>query len=80
LDSKKSSTRSCAIGYSARRSDALTPEAETIPWYEDPAQLRQKSEELGVSHAQLAKLIGRHPSYIEEIESGCIALKVGRES
>ena len=44
------------------------------PWYEDATELRQKREELGVSAARLAKAVGRHRSWIEEIEAGRIAL------
>ena len=42
-------------------------------WYEDPHKLQEKRIELGVSVERLAKIVGRHKSYIEEIEAGHIA-------
>ena len=48
-----------------------TPTA--LEWYGDPHKLQQKRIDLGVSIERLAKIVGRHKSYIEEIEAGHIA-------
>lgn len=54
--------------------EAKPPVIEEKLWYEDAAKLQQKRIDLGVSVERLAKLIGRHRSYVEEVESGRIPL------
>lgn len=53
---------------------AIAEKSSTLEWYEDPVKLREKREALGVSVERLARIVGRHKSYVEEVESGRIPL------
>lgn len=52
----------------------MIEEPSTLAWYEDFHQLQQKRLKLGVTVERLARLIGRHHSYIEEVEAGRVPL------